>query len=50
MMPPSTDTGIDFRNPEILPTTEKRMAVTADIWRIRGFVTFVSEMAPVTSE
>ena len=49
MMPPSTALGMDFKRALIFPTKENRMAVTAAIRMTCGWVTWVIDMAPVTS-
>ena len=50
MIPPKTDAGMDFNKALILPKTEKTIPVTAAIRITAGFVTFVKDTAPVTSE
>ena len=50
MMPPSTACGMDCSRALSLPTTEKQMAVAADMRITAGLVTLVIDMAPVTSE
>ena len=50
IIPPKTDAGMDFNKALILPKTEKTIPVTAAIRITAGFVTFVKDTAPVTSE
>ena len=50
IIPPNTALGIDFSNALILPMTENKIADMAAIRITCGFVIFVNDMAPVTSE